>query len=176
MEGPKTHPYTVWMNSNKHPALADWHRYLYDWESLMDIPSMHRAELKRRADWMLQAGVIDLLEHWDMCTLAMAAESHALESKIDDFLKASYQYNLVAPDGTHGGYMDGYAIYFEDSMAMHDRAVCRRGEHHFRIVAFYGSRTTGHIIHDTMTVDGRAHPTYKLAPRSHRIKGEIVPI
>lgn len=164
------------MNSIQHPALADWHRFLYDWESVMDVPSLHRAELTRRADWMLKAGIICPLEHWDLCTLAQAAETHALESKYCDFLQASHQYNLVAPDGTHDGYMDGYGIYFEDSTAMHDRGLCRRGEHHFRVIGFYGSNTIGTVIHDTMTVTGRRHPTYQLVPRSRRINGVIVPI
>lgn len=165
------------MNSeNQHPALADWHRFLYDWESVMDVPSLHRAELKRRADWMLKAGIICPLEHWDMCTLAQAAEQHADEAKQYDFLQPSYQYNLIAEDGTHGGYMDGYAIYFDDSTLMQDRGLCRRGEHHFRVIGFYGSNTIGHIAHDLMTVEGRKHPTYRLVPRSRRIKGVIVPL
>lgn len=164
------------MNSNQNTALAEWYRSLYDWESVMDVPSLHRAELTRKADWMLKAGIICPLEHWDLCTLAQAAETHALESKYCDFLQPSHQYNLVAPDGSHGGYMEGYGIYFDDSTLMQDRALCRRGEHHFRIMGFYGSGTIGTVIRDTMTVSGRKHPTYQLVLRSRRINGVIVPV
>lgn len=162
------------MNSEHNPALADWHRSLYDWEALMDIPSAHRAELKRKADWMLQSGIIDPLEHWDLCTLAQAAETHALESRYCDFLQRHCQYNLVREDGSHAGYMDGVCIYFNDSMHMIDRGVCRRGEHHYRVIQFDTRLNGGTIIHDRMECDG--HPPYRLVQRSRRENGVIIPV
>lgn len=163
------------MNSNnQHPDLAKWHQILHDYEYLFDSPSTHRADLVARAGKLQAAGIIDPLEHFDLCDLALGAYTHAAESKLDDFLQPSYQYNLVTEDGAHAGYMDGYSIYFKDSMAMHDRGVCRRGEHHFRVIPFDTRLKGGQIIKDRMTVDG--HPPYRLVPRSRRIKGVIVPL
>ena len=161
------------MNSKSNPALAEWHRILYDWEYLMDIPSLHRADLKKRADELLRDGSIDELEHWDMCTLAMAAEAHAIESKIDDFLQPSQQYDLVNDDGGYGGYTDGYAIYFDGSMSIADRGVCRRGQHHFRVLTF-GQYPEGELIHDRLIVPGK--PPCRLVLRSRRVNGVIVPV
>ena len=165
--------YTVWMNS-KHPFLSAWWRDLDNHEARFESPENYQGDLLQRAGEMLADGVIDRLEHFDMCELVRAATAHAVEEKISDFLKPNGQYRLLDANGQQVGRMDGYGIYLGNDLSIYNRAIAKRGATVFRVIGFGHGTTIGCIRGQTFHRIGLPPLRLKLIGRRDGGKVESV--
>lgn len=160
------------MNS-QHPFISAWWRDLDDHEARFEAPSTYQEHLLRRASEMLADGLIDALEHFDMCELVRAATSHAVEEKLSDFLKPNGQYHLLDANGQQVGRMDGYGIYLGNDLSIYNRAIAKRGATVFRVTGFALGTTIGCIRGETYHRIGL--PPLRLALVAYRVNGELIP-
>ncbi len=165
--------HTVWMNSSK-PSLSAWWRDLDDHDARFDMPTAFQASLLQRAGEMLKDGLIDDLEHFDMCELVRSAAAHAIEEKMSDYLQPNGQYLLLDSAGQVAGRMDGYGVYFASDTGMQSRAIAKRGEHCYRVIGFSVGTTIGRISGDRMLLVGLPPLSLKLIGRRTGGKVESV--
>lgn len=158
------------MNS-KRPFLSAWWRDLDNQEARFESPENYQSDLLRRAGEMLADGVIDRLEHFDMCWLVRSATAHAIEERITDYLKPNGQYELIDADGQVVGRMDGYGVYFASDTGMQSRAIAKRGEHCYRVIGFSVGTTIGRISGDRMLLLGL--PPLRLKLIGRRFGGKV---
>lgn len=161
------------MNS-QHPFISAWWRDLDDHEARFEAPSTYQEHLLRRASEMLADGLIDALEHFDMCELVRAATAHAVEEKLSDFLKPNGQYQLLDSTGQPVGRMDGYGMYLSIDRSMHNRAIAKRGATAFQVTGFALGTTIGCIRGQTFHRVGLAPLRLRLVTR--RVNGELITV
>lgn len=160
------------MNST-NPYLTAWWRDLENHEVRFESPENYQANLVKRAGEMLADGVIDRLEHFDMCELVRAATVHAIEERITDYLKPNGQYQLLDGQGRLVGRMDGYGMYLGTEPSISNRAIASRGAEIFRVIGFALGTTIGCIRGQTFHRVGL--PPLRLHLVSYRINGELIP-
>ncbi len=160
------------MNS-QHPFISAWWRDLDDHEARFEAPSTYQEHLLRRASEILADGLIDALQHFDMCELVRAATAHAVEEKLSDFLKPNGQYHLIDADGHVIGRADGRSIYFGTDSGIYNRAIAKREATLFRVIGFGLGTTIGCIRGQVFHRIGL--PPLHLHLVSYRVNGELIP-
>ena len=160
------------MNS-QHPYLSAWWRDIDNHEARFESPENYQSDLLQRAGEMLADGVIDQLEHFDMCELVRAATAHAIEERITDYLKPNGQYQLIDADGQVVGRADGRSIYFGTDTGIYNRAIAKREATLYRVIGFGLGTTIGCIRGQTFHRIGL--PPLRLHLVAYRVNGELIP-
>lgn len=160
------------MNSTNR-YLSAWWRDLDNHEARFESPENYQADLLKRAGDMLADGVIDRLQHFDMCELVRSATAHAIEEWISDYLKPNCQYQLIDADGQVIGRADGRSIYFGTDSGIYNRAIAKREATLYRVIGFGLGTTIGCIRGQTFHRIGL--PPLCLHLVSYRVNGELIP-
>lgn len=110
-----------------NPHVTRWRTRLDNEEAWYAHPSYEYDEAVTSADLLLDDGLVDRLEWFEMRELALAARDHYIEDSAGDLIRANRQFVLLDPDGAEAGQMDGFLLTLHNEYGRRMVRRCREG-------------------------------------------------